>query len=178
LIDLKHRFKCIAPFGGNRLPRRGNALPDIAKGDVRQSIAIHRRRRCKKGQCKTWFCFAKLRGNRLPPINKVTSPSNITEGDVRRRCHGNALPYIAEGDVRRGNRLPPLGAMHQSPTYIAKGDVSRRLIDCFLYITEGNASKTKFLIDLKLRFKCINRRRRLIDCLFYITEGNALPLLT
>ena len=30
----------------------------------------------------------------------------IAEGDVRR---GNALPYIAEGDVRRGNRLPPFG---------------------------------------------------------------------
>ncbi len=54
-------------------------------------------------------------GNALPLTNKVTSPSNITESDVRRRCHGNALPYIAEGDVRRGNRLPPF--------YIAFGDV-------------------------------------------------------
>jgi len=55
----------------------------------------------------------------------------MLEGDVMAmHCPqgGNALPYIAEGDVRRGTRLPPLGAMHQSLTYIAyitegKGDV-------------------------------------------------------
>jgi len=69
------------------------------------------------------------------------------------------LPYIAEGDVRRGNRSKTKFLMHQSPpaidrlpsSYIAFGDVwqciKNKIFDRF--------KASLYLIDLKLRFKCI-----------------------
>ncbi len=78
-IDLKLRFKCITPVGGNRLP-------------------IHRLlrdTRCKKGAMHLKQSFKSIK-------NKVF----------------DRLPYIAEGDVRRGNALPSV----------------------IYYITEGNRS--------------------------------------
>ncbi len=83
---------------------RGNALPYIAEGDVRRDnrlpvsfVTSRIPYKAMSGQCKTWFCFAKLRilnfvgfltkkiscrevklSNRLPPKQKIRAMSRKT----------------------------------------------------------------------------------------------------
>ena len=96
----------------------------------------------------------------------------IAEGDVRRgnrlplltspsAMYGNALPYIAEGDVRRGNRLPYILT---SPKAMLEGD-DLKLRRVFIIDIKAGIRKPCFYIDYEpwkksqLETKNLNKNR-------------------